>query len=175
MTTRPNSEIVPTWQGRLIPEVWGDVQRGLAKERDRLRGSRFVTVVLQRSFDIDGLTEWIYFGRAWNDAEQARAHVEEELGKCVGLYVRSRGYNADPPWRELDPPSHVRWPPGSLWPTEGPIQGVKWGDGTGFNSEEYHGAVFPVDPQDPLPDALLAVIGQETELVRYLQGTAHRR
>lgn len=41
MATRRNSEIVPSWEGQLIPEVWADVQRGLMNERDRLRGSRF--------------------------------------------------------------------------------------------------------------------------------------
>lgn len=175
MATRRNSEIVPSWEGQLIPEAWADVQRGLMKERDRLRGNRFVTVVLQRSFDYDGLTEWVYFGRGWNNADAAQGHVEEEVGKCVGLYVRSRGHNADPPWRELDPPKSGRWPKSEQWPSHGPVHRVKWGDGTGFNSEEYHGVVFEVDPANPLSDELLGCIGQELELVAYFQGTAHAR
>lgn len=175
MDTHPNSEIVPFWKGRLIPDVWLDVQKGLAKERARLAGSRWVTAVLQRSFDIEGLTEWIYLGRGFADLPLAEEHIRDQLQRCVGLYVHSRGFNANPPWRELPEPAHVRWPNIDLWPSVGPVQRVKWGDGTGFNSEEYHGAAFEVNPQEPLSNRLLEAIGQETELVRLLQGVANSR
>lgn len=175
MATRRNSEIVPSWEGQLIPEVWADVQRGLMNERDRLRGSRFVTLVLRRSFDYDGLTEWVYLGRGYADAGAARVHVEEEVDKCVGLYVRTRALNAEAPWRKLDQPKSDRWPDSAGWAGHLPVHRVKWGDGIGFNSEEYYGVVFAVDPADPLSDTLLAAIGQEPELVSYFQGAAQGR
>lgn len=117
MTTRPNCEIGSSCED-LIPEVWADVERGLAKEQDRLHGYRFVTVVLMRSFDFKGLTEWIYQGRRWIDAKEAQAHIKDEFGKCVGLIVRARAYSADPP-RKWGLPLNSGWPQSSLWSATG--------------------------------------------------------
>lgn len=139
-----------------------------------MQGHRFVTVFLQRSLDFEGITEWIYVGWGWNSLEEAQAFVIEELDRNVALHVRARNSERQP-WFQLKDYANLHWPDVSIWPTEGPVSRVKWGDGSGYNSEEFLAAIFAVDPSNPLSDDLFAALGHETEWISCFQGYAHSR
>ena len=174
MNTKPNSDIIPSWRGQLIPDAWEDVRYGIEKIRSRIHGHRFVTVVLQRSLDFEGLSEWIYIGWAWSTLEEAQAFASEELDRNVALHVRARN-DAEKPWFKYEDLGILRWPDVSIWPTEGPVSRVKWGDGSGYNSEEFLAAIFAVDPTNPMADDLFTALGHETEWISFFQGYAHSR
>lgn len=159
---RSLSEIVPAWDCTVIHSAWDKVRLGLEKERKRLAGHRFITVITRRNDHYDGIHRQIYLGLAFNDADSAQRHVAEELKKCATLHVPATRKKTGSKWRQLDesslpwPDPYDPWPDSSLLPAHGPVLQAKWDDGSVYNSETFRGAAFEVSPDDPLPDTLLA-------------------
>lgn len=159
------SEIVPGWEMRLIPEAVEKVGRGHAIETRRLKGSRFVVVILEREFDLDGLTTSIYLGEGFEESAAAIENAQEELQRHVAAVFAAHATDYLP-WRSL-PRAHVDCPP--QWPGAITVGVEKIGDGSGYNSCYVKTAVFPVNPEDPLDWSLLSAISHDRALVSYFE------
>ena len=156
--------LVPGWSNRVAHPYNLLIGAGIRKEMERLRGARYLVVVLHRLYDYGGLFEELFLDAGFVDPVEASEHA---------LRVRERHYQAiqkqHPDWHPLNGPLH-------LWPSREPsgakllrLDPMKLGDGTGYNSGEIHTAVLPLDPDQPLSAELFELINQSTELNAYFR------
>lgn len=151
--------LVPGWSNKVAHPYHLPIEAGLRVEMERLKGSRFVVVVLTREYDYSGLHEVLVLDSGFVDPMEAVEYAERlRKRECQGI-ARENSH-----WRCLESPARE-------WPARDPKAGkmlrlepAKYGDGTGYNSWEIHVAVVPITPSRPLTADLLSALAQPLEL-----------
>lgn len=155
------ASFAPGWNFELIPEVHEKVRLGHEVENLRLRGSRFVAVVLCQEFDYDGLTEDILLLAGFAELEEAQRYADWEVERRIRA---ERSRSGREKWLLTGGRS------GLHQALHQPSRRIS--DGTGFNSCYVTVGVFPAGEEAALDGSLLTAIDHNWELSRYFQGIA---
>lgn len=151
--------LIPGWGSKVAYPYNLPIEEGIQAEMERLRGSRYLVVVLHEEYDLDGLYEALFLDQGFSDPLEAVQHahgVQEQ--HCQATLAEHTD------WHPMGIPS-------SQWPSKeaaGPrllrLPPQKFGDGTGFNSRRVYTAVLPVDPDHTLSATLFQILDKTTEL-----------
>ncbi|WP_133478253.1 hypothetical protein [Cognatilysobacter segetis] len=155
------ASFAPGWAFELIPEAHEKVRLGYEAENRRLRGSRFIAVVLRHEFDYDGLSEDILQLSGFAELEEAQRYADWLVERRIST-------------------EHLR-PGREKWLLAGGRSGLhqalhqpsrRISDGTGFNSCYITVGVFAAGEHVPLDGGMLTAIDHSWELSRYFQYVA---
>ena len=72
----PLSRIHEGWKGKLLPDSFNALQRGIEAERTRFSGCRHLALVLRREIDYDGLIEFLELPEGFADETEATAYPD---------------------------------------------------------------------------------------------------
>jgi hypothetical protein len=165
--------LVRGWDLNVIEPSFNAVKRGYDFESARLRGSRFVLVLLTREYDYDGLTETVELNGGFAEPEEAR-HAQRSLCERRSHEQLMRVGSPGHAW------SIVRFIEEGVWPNgrgELPLAAFssKISDGSGFNSTEIWTTLVGVQPLNPLDEVLIRAVGRNWELARWFMDVAKAR
>lgn len=156
--------LVPGWDSKVAHPYNLPIDAGIRAEIERLRGARYLVVVLHREYDYVGLYEEIFLDAGFVDPMEAVKHAQRVWqDHCHATQEKH------PDWRPLVVPTH-QWPSReAAGATLLRLLPQKFGDGSGFNSREIYTAVLPIDPEQPLSAALFHLLDKTPELHAYFR------
>lgn len=163
------STVIPGWNMQLTPEAVELVRRGHAIETRRLKGSRFIVVIMVSAFAIDCFLDDVYLCGGFEDREVATESGHIEHRKHVAVGFAAHAYDR-PPWRQLQV-EYAGCLPTSPESAFGVITVAreKIGDGGYLDSIDVHTVVLPVNPENPLDRSFVSAINKDWDLVRYFE------
>lgn len=155
------ASFAPGWHFELIPEAHERVRLGYEIEGRRLRGSRFVAVVLRQEFHYDGLTEDVLQLSGFAELEEAQRFADWEVERRIR--------------KEHAQPGRQKWMltigrSGLPKALHQPSRRIS--DGTGFNSCYITVGVFQAGEAEAVDGGVITAIDQNWELARYFQDIA---
>lgn len=163
------STVIPGWDMQLAPELVECVRRGHAIETERLKGSRFIVVVMVSAFSIDSFLDDTYLCDGFEDMGAAVDGGRIEHRKHVAAGFAAHADDC-PPWRQLEAAcvDCLSMSPKSASGVV-TVAREKIGDGGYLDSIDVRTVVLPVNPEDPLDKSFVSAIGRNWDLVRYFE------
>ena len=163
------SSVFPCWKGSLIPSAFEALQRGLERERERLRSKPFVVMATRYEFDYDGFAEYIDlldgFTAEDGAVEYARHSVEVARRNTLAepSYGGYRWQVVEGEWSPLfvdrQDCEHIR----RVFRTQ-----LKMVTGSGYDSRYFEFDVLHISAAEIIGPELFAYIGAEIEVTWYL-------
>lgn len=155
-----------------VLQVVERIRRGHAIETERLKGSRFVVVVMVSAFSIDCFLDDVYLCNGFGDTEAAIESGRIEHRKQVAAGFAAHAGDC-PPWRQLEAAyvDCLTTPPEAA-SAMFTVAREKIGDGGYLDSIDVHTVVLPVNPEDPLDRSFVSVINKDLDLRRYFESIA---
>lgn len=157
---------------QLTPEAAESVRRGHAVETGRLKGSRFIVVVMVSAFSIDSFLDDVYLCGGFEDKEAAMESGRIEHQKRVAAGFAAHADDC-PPWRQLEATSIDCL---SMSPESASgmftVAREKIGDGGYLDSIDVRTVVLAVNPENPLDRSFVSAIDKDWDLIRYFESVS---
>lgn len=151
----------PGWNFELIPAAHEKVRQGYEIESWRLKGSRFIAVMLRQEFDYDGLSEDVLKLGGFAELEEAQRFADWEVRRQIKAEHAKPGRDS---WQRTNG--------GSALPKALHRPASRLSDGTGYNSCYITVGIFPAGEARALDGAVITAINHNWELARYFQDVA---
>jgi hypothetical protein len=167
---RSLSTVIPGWNLQLIPEAVESVRRGHAIETRRLKGSRFIVVVMTSDFAIDRFLDDVHLCGGFESREAAIESARIEHRKHVAAGFAAHADDPDP-WQQMRVECSDRLPTSpEAAPSLIAVTTETIGDDYKLPASlEVCTLVLPVNQKNPLDWSFVAAINKDWDLVRYFE------
>lgn len=99
----PLSRINPKWRGGIIPSAFEALERGIEREKARLTGSTYLTLLFRNEYDIDGLLKHLNLLEGFTDEETAVSYIDRLAEQTLKEELDGKGWSLSKVWRhEVD-------------------------------------------------------------------------
>ncbi len=89
----PLSRIHAGWKGKLFPDYFNALQRGIEAEKSRFSGYRYLALVYRREIDYDGLLEFLELPEGFADEAEATLYPDHWYDRVLSEVIAAA--NAD--------------------------------------------------------------------------------